>query len=77
MQQSGLDKVVMMLANSLMKVALVTTHLPLRAVADAISHEEVAKPSILSFMIVSKNLVSLTQKYWSVDSILMPGKAAI
>jgi len=35
--------VVMMLANSLMKVALVTTHLPLRAVADAISHEEVAK----------------------------------
>ena len=43
MQQSGLDKVVMMLANSLMKVALVTTHLPLRAVADAISHEEVAK----------------------------------
>ncbi|BFM99680.1 4-hydroxythreonine-4-phosphate dehydrogenase PdxA [Moraxella sp. K02] len=43
MQQSGLDKVVMMLANSLMKVALVTTHLPLRAVADAISHEEVTK----------------------------------
>lgn len=43
MQQSSLDKVVMMLANSLMKVALVTTHLPLRAVADAISHEEVAK----------------------------------
>ena len=43
MQQSGLDKVVMMLANNLMKVALVTTHLPLRAVADAISHEEVAK----------------------------------
>ena len=33
----------MMLANNLMKVALVTTHLPLRAVADAISHEEVAK----------------------------------
>lgn len=43
MQQSGLDKVVMMLANNLMKVALVTTHLPLRAVADAISHKEVAK----------------------------------
>lgn len=43
MQQSGLDKVVMMLANNLMKVALVTTHLPLRAVADAISHEEVTK----------------------------------
>lgn len=43
MQQSSLDKVVMMLANSLMKVALVTTHLPLRAVADAISHEEVTK----------------------------------
>ncbi|UAY37257.1 4-hydroxythreonine-4-phosphate dehydrogenase PdxA [Moraxella osloensis] len=43
MQQSGLDKVVMMLANNLMKVALVTTHLPLRAVADAISQEEVAK----------------------------------
>ncbi len=37
MQQSGLDKVVMMLANAKMKVALVTTHLPLKAVAQAIT----------------------------------------
>lgn len=31
--------VVMMLANQTMRVALVTTHLPLRAVADAITHD--------------------------------------
>lgn len=37
MQQAGCAKVVMMLANSAMRVALVTTHLPLRAVADAIT----------------------------------------
>ena len=41
MQQSGVDKVVMMLANAKMKVALVTTHLPLRAVADAITPSNV------------------------------------
>lgn len=43
MHKSGLDKVVMMLANRTMKVALVTTHLPLRAVADAITQDEVDK----------------------------------
>lgn len=37
MQRAGRSKVVMMLANAAMKVALVTTHLPLRAVADAIT----------------------------------------
>lgn len=42
MQQAGRDKVVMMLANRTMKVALVTTHLPLRKVADAITKLEVA-----------------------------------
>ncbi|ELA08682.1 4-hydroxythreonine-4-phosphate dehydrogenase [Moraxella macacae 0408225] len=42
MAKSGLDKVVMMLANHRMKVVLVTTHLPLRAVADAISMTAVA-----------------------------------
>ena len=41
MQQSGCDKVVMMLANTAMRVALVTTHLPLRAVADAITADNV------------------------------------
>ncbi|MGP1571059.1 MAG: 4-hydroxythreonine-4-phosphate dehydrogenase PdxA [Moraxella sp.] len=43
MQLSGLNKVVMMLANQTMKVALVTTHLPLRDVAGAISADEVQK----------------------------------
>lgn len=43
MQKSGCDKVVMMLANSKMKVALVTTHLPLRAVAEAITPEAIVK----------------------------------
>ncbi len=39
-EQAGC-KVVMMLANSIVRVALVTTHLPLRAVADAISADSV------------------------------------
>lgn len=41
MQKSGCHKVVMMLANPAMKVALVTTHLPLREVADAITPDNV------------------------------------
>lgn len=36
-QQAGVDRVVMMLANQNLRVALVTTHLPLRDVADAIT----------------------------------------
>lgn len=43
MHQCKLDKVVMMLANQVMKVALVTTHLPLREVPDAITTDELAK----------------------------------
>mgnify|MGYP000442157741 CR=1 FL=1 len=43
MTQAGRDKVVMMLANTAMKVALVTTHLPLRQVADAITQEAVQR----------------------------------
>lgn len=41
MQKSRRDKVVMMLANPKMKVALVTTHLPLKDVASAITPQEV------------------------------------
>lgn len=41
-QQAGRE-VVMMLANDVVRVALVTTHLPLRAVADAISTEALAR----------------------------------
>lgn len=41
MQRSGCDKVVMMLANTVMKVALVTTHLPLKQVADAVTAKNV------------------------------------
>lgn len=40
-QQAGLNKVVMMLAAGDLRVALVTTHLPLREVADAITFENV------------------------------------
>lgn len=40
---AGVDKVVMMLATSSLRVALVTTHLPLRAVADAITETEVRR----------------------------------
>jgi len=41
MQQSGCDKVVMMLANQAMKVALVTTHLALKDVPTAITPDNV------------------------------------
>jgi 4-hydroxythreonine-4-phosphate dehydrogenase len=41
MQQSGCDKVVMMLANPAMKVALVTTHLALKEVPAAITKDNV------------------------------------
>lgn len=41
-QQAGCD-VLMMLANPSMRVALVTTHLPLRAVADAISPDKLER----------------------------------
>lgn len=41
-QQAGCE-VVMMLANSIVRVALVTTHLPLRAVADAIDAERLRR----------------------------------
>lgn len=43
MEKSGLNKVVMMLANQVMKVALVTTHLPLKDVPNAITKDEVQK----------------------------------
>ncbi|MFL1732252.1 4-hydroxythreonine-4-phosphate dehydrogenase PdxA [Moraxella oculi] len=41
MQKANCDKVVMMLANTKMRVALVTTHIPLSMVADAITHQEI------------------------------------
>ena len=41
MQQSGCEKVVMMLANQAMKVALVTTHLPLKDITAAITADNV------------------------------------
>lgn len=40
---AGCDKVVMMLATGTFRVALVTTHLPLRAVPDAITKENVQR----------------------------------
>lgn len=43
MAKAGQDKVVMMLANTAMKVALVTTHLPLKDVPNAITQDEVQK----------------------------------
>ena len=42
-QLAGAEKVVMMLANPGLRVALVTTHLPLRAVPDAITQTELTR----------------------------------
>ncbi|STZ08803.1 4-hydroxythreonine-4-phosphate dehydrogenase 1 [Moraxella caprae] len=41
MHKAGVDKVVMMLANAKMKVALVTTHIPLKDVPSAITPQEI------------------------------------
>ena len=41
MQKSGCDKVVMMLANQAMKVALVTTHVPLKEVPNVVTKDNV------------------------------------
>lgn len=54
MHKSGCDKVVMMLANRVMKVALVTTHLPIKDVAAAITAQTVAR----TVQIVYDELVS-------------------
>jgi len=51
---AGVKKVVMMLATDDLRVALVTTHLPLRDVADAITHENVKS----SLCITHRELVS-------------------
>lgn len=48
MHKAGCDKVVMMLANAKMRVALVTTHIPLRDVADAITRDEVRQTVIIT-----------------------------
>lgn len=42
-KQCAVEKVVMMLAHSKLRVALVTTHLPLREVADAITQPELTR----------------------------------
>jgi len=52
-ERSGISKVVMMLATSRLRVALVTTHLPLQAVPKAITQEEVS----LSLTILHQELV--------------------
>lgn len=48
-ERAGVDKVVMMLATRTLRVALATTHLPLRAVPDAITHETLRQ--VLSILI--------------------------
>jgi 4-hydroxythreonine-4-phosphate dehydrogenase len=53
-EKAGVDKVVMMLASPKLRVALVTTHLPLRDVADAINEDEIEQ----SLRILHSDLVS-------------------
>lgn len=49
MHKAGIHKVVMMLANARMKVALVTTHIPLKEVASAITSDEVRQTVQITF----------------------------
>lgn len=53
-EKAGVAKVVMMLASPKLRVALVTTHLPLRNVADAVTTEEVEQ----SIRILHADLIS-------------------
>ncbi|SPX84475.1 4-hydroxythreonine-4-phosphate dehydrogenase PdxA [Moraxella ovis] len=48
MQKAGCQKVVMMLANAKMRVALVTTHIPLRDVANAVTRDEVRQTVVIT-----------------------------
>lgn len=48
MHKASCQKVVMMLANSKMKVALVTTHLPLKDVADAITPWQIEQTAVIT-----------------------------
>lgn len=48
MHKAGCDKVVMMLANAKMRVALVTTHIPLRDVANAVTRDEVRQTVVIT-----------------------------
>jgi 4-hydroxythreonine-4-phosphate dehydrogenase len=57
---AGSDKVVMMLATSSLRVALVTTHLPLRAIPDAITSDNVRR----TLEIVQADL----QRYFTSDA---------
>lgn len=54
MQVCGQKKVVMMLANRTMKVALVTTHLPLKAVPAAITFEAVIDTLTITYYALKK-----------------------
>lgn len=53
-EKAGVEKVVMMLASPQLRVALVTTHLPLREVADAITPEAVEQ----ALRILHQDLIS-------------------
>ena len=55
-EQAGVDRVVMMLATTSLRVALVTTHLPLRDVADAITTTRLTQ-------VIDILLHDLTQKF--------------
>lgn len=49
MHKAGCDKVVMMLANAKMRVALVTTHIPLKEVPDAVTPTEVRQTVAITY----------------------------
>ena len=67
---------VMMLATPGLRVALVTTHLPLAEVSRPLRIRACVLSFVYSIMICVHAFTLITQKYWCADSILMPEKTA-
>jgi 4-hydroxy-L-threonine phosphate dehydrogenase PdxA len=67
-------QVVMMLATHGLRVALVTTHLPLRDIADAITPERLER--VTRILHAATSSASPTHASWSAGSTRMPAKAA-
>lgn len=62
MHKAGCKKVVMMLANAKMRVALVTTHLPLKDVVKAITFEEVTQTVAITLRAMQEQFGILSPK---------------
>jgi 4-hydroxythreonine-4-phosphate dehydrogenase len=76
-ERAQASKVVMMLATEELRVALVTTHLPLKAISDAITPSCCARSSRFSITTCARNLVLPSRTCWFAGLTRTLAKAAI